>query len=83
MRNEKIPTSQQPHKQKQTSAGRVLEYEVSKSGGGTVSKQVQQQTKYRNHGHQWQAGTSKKGGQKDPAGRDRLQNGKSKSFYNE
>jgi RHS repeat-associated protein len=81
MRKEGIPTSQQPTNQKQTSAGRVLEYEVPKPGGGTIKKQAQQQTKDRNHGPHWEVGTPKPGGQTDPAGRNRLQNGKSKSFY--
>ena len=81
MRQEGIPTSQQPTTQKQTPAGRALEYKVPKAGGGTSNKQVQQQLKDKNHGPHWEAGTPKSGGQKDPAGRNRLQNGKSKSFY--
>lgn len=52
-------------------------------GGGTTKKQVQQQTKDRNHGPHWETGTPKPGGQQDPLGRDRLQGGKSKSNYNE
>ncbi len=81
MRKEGVPTSQQPTKQKQTSGGRVLEYEVPTSGGGTTKKEAQQQLKDQNHGPHWEVGTPKKGGQQDPAGRNRLQNGKSKSFY--
>jgi RHS repeat-associated protein len=83
MRKDGVPTSQQPTKQKQTSAGRVLEYEVPKPGGGTTKKQAQQQTKDKDHGPHWEVGSPKKGGQKDPIGRNRLQNDKSKSYYNE
>jgi RHS repeat-associated protein len=83
MRQENIPTSQQPSSQKNTKAGKVFEYEVPKEGGGTTTKQVQQQTNDANHGPHWEAGTPKLGGQKDGLGRDRLDNQKSKSYYND
>ena len=83
MRKEGIPTSQQPSKQKNTKAGKVYEYEVPTTGGGKGTKQVQQQTKDKDHKPHWEAGTTKPGGQKDNIGRDRLKNDKSKSFYNE
>lgn len=51
----------------------------------TITYQIagEQQTKDRNHGPHWEARTPKQVGQQDPLGRDRLQNGKSKSNYNE
>jgi len=75
--------SQQPSSQKNTKAGKVLEYDMAKPGGGTRKKQVQQQTTDANHGPHWEAGTPKSGGQKDGIGRDRLSNPKSKSHYSE
>jgi hypothetical protein len=81
MRQEGIPTSQQPKSQSKTPAGRTQTYEVPKPGGGKGTKQVQQQTTDEGHGPHFEAGKTKDGGQKDAIGRDRLQNGKSKSFY--
>ena len=81
MRKEGIPTSQQPSAQKKSPAGNTLEYDVPKKGGGTEKKLVQDQKKDKNHGPHWEAGKKKENGQKDPSGRDRLQNGKSKSSY--
>ncbi len=81
MRKENIPTSQQPTSQKNTPAGRTYKYKVPTPGGGKTTKEVQQQLKDRNHPPHWEAGTPKKGGQKDPVGRNRLQNGKSKQDY--
>ncbi len=83
MRQEGIPTSQQPSSQKKTPAGTVFDYVLPKPGGGSQHKEVQQQLSDRNHGPHWEAGTPKPGGQVDPLGRNRLKNGKSKSFYNE
>jgi RHS repeat-associated protein len=83
MRKEGIPTSQQPTAQKKSAAGNTLTYDVPKKGGGTEKKQVQDQKKDENHGPHWEAGKPKANGQKDPSGRPRMQNDKSKSHYNE
>ncbi|HVW98382.1 MAG TPA: RHS repeat-associated core domain-containing protein [Mucilaginibacter sp.] len=83
MRKEGIPTSQQPTSQKKSPAGNSLEYDVPKSGGGTQKKVVQDQKMDENHGPHWEAGKPKANGQTDPSGRPRLQNGKSKTNYNE
>ncbi len=61
MREQGIPTSQQPVSQSQNASGRSYEYEVPKPGGGTEVKSVQQQTLDRSHpgeGH-WEAGRVK------------------------
>ena len=82
MRKDGIPTSQQPKSQSKNNAGRSYTYDVPESGGGTKTKEVQQQTLDRNHGPHWEAGTTKPAGQKSH-GRPRLQNDKSKSYYKE
>jgi hypothetical protein len=42
MRKEGIPTTQQPKTQSKNASGREYTYEVSKKGGGTETKSVQQ-----------------------------------------
>jgi hypothetical protein len=88
MRQQDIPTSQQPRSQSRNASGQSYEYEVPKSGGGTQTKSVQQQTMDRSHlgqGH-WEAGPIKR----DPVsgqvrtnkyGRPKLTNDKSKVDY--
>jgi RHS repeat-associated protein len=88
MREEGIPTSQQPESQSQNDSGRSLEYTVPSPGGGSRVKSVQQQTLDRSHpgqGH-WEAGAVKV----DPVtgatrfndyGRPKLVNDKSKVNY--
>lgn len=88
MRQQGIPTSQQPSAQSRNASGRSLEFEVPKPGGGTQIKSVQQQTMDRSHpgqGH-WEVGPVKT----DPVsgqirmnqyGRPKLTNGKSKVDY--
>jgi hypothetical protein len=88
MRQEGIPTSQQPTKQTKDAAGRTYEYPVPKEGGGTEIKSVQDQTMDRTHPGEphWEAGSVKT----DPEtgairtnkhGRPQLKNGKSKVKY--
>ncbi|MDZ4153171.1 pre-toxin TG domain-containing protein, partial [Methylicorpusculum sp.] len=88
MREQGIPTSQQPISQSRNSSGYEYQYEVPKSGGGTEIKSVQQQTLDSSHpgqGH-WEAGSVKT----DPLtgevrmndyGRPKLTNDKSKVNY--
>ena len=88
MKEEGIPASQQPISQSKNASGREYRYEVSKPGGGTQIKSVQQQTLDRSHpgqGH-WEAGKIKT----DPLtgqirmndyGRPKLNNDKSKVDY--
>ncbi|WP_445371982.1 RHS repeat-associated core domain-containing protein [Methylomonas sp. HW2-6] len=88
MRQQGIPTSQQPISQSRNSSGYEYQYEVPKSGGGTEVKSVQQQTLDSSHpgqGH-WEAGSVKT----DPLtgevrmndyGRPKLTNDKSKVNY--
>jgi hypothetical protein len=61
MRQEGIPTSQQPISQSRNAAGRSYEYQVPTKGGGTQIKSVQQQTLDRSHQGQphWEAGPVK------------------------
>ncbi len=61
MRDEGIPTSQQPKSQSKNDSGREYQYDVPKEGGGTQTKSVQQQTKDRSHSDQphWEAGKVK------------------------
>ncbi len=88
MREQGIPTSQQPVSQSSNKSGREYRYVVPKPGGGTTTKSVQQQTMDRSHPGQahWEAGTVKT----DPVtgdirmndhGRPKLQNDKSKVDY--
>ncbi len=78
MRQEGIPTSQQPSSQKSTEAGRQSTYEVPKAGGGTETKIVTNQLKDENHGPHVEAGAPKAHGQTDPSGRLRHANPKTK-----
>jgi len=90
MREQGIPTTQQPLSQSQNMSGKSYEYEVSKSGGGPQIKSVQQQTmdvSHPNQGH-WEAGSVKT----DPIsgqvrmnqyGRPKLTNDKSKRNYHD
>ena len=83
MRQENIPTSQQPTTQTNTPAGRQYEYDVPKPGGGTTAKVVQ-----RNNGTDSshpgelhvEAGTPKPGKPTptDSIGRPRLDSNKTK-----
>ena len=90
MKEQGIPTSQQPISQSKNASGREYQYGVPKPGGGTQIKSVQQQTLDRSHpgkGH-WEAGTAKT----DPLtgqvrmndhGRPKLGNDKSKVDYDD
>jgi RHS repeat-associated protein len=88
MRQQKIPTSQQPTSQSQNDSGREYKYDVPKAGGATETKSVQQQTMDSSHPGQnhWEAGSVKT----DPVtgeirmndyGRPKLTNDKSKVDY--
>ena len=88
MRNQGIPTSQQPKSQSKNSSGREYTYEVPKSGGGKEYKSSQQQTMDRSHPgeNHWETGTVKI----DPRtgeprlndyGRPKIMNDKSKANY--
>jgi hypothetical protein len=90
MREQGIPTSQQPASQSRNASGRSYEYEVPKPGGGTQTKSVQQQTMDRSHPGQshWEAGPTNT----DPVsgetrlsthGRPKLTNQKSKANYDD
>lgn len=90
MRQQNIPTSQQPISQSKNGSGREYRYFVTKSGGGTETKSVQQQTLDRSHPEQghWEAGSVKT----DPFtreirmndyGRPKLTNDKSKVDYDD
>ncbi|MBC3879962.1 hypothetical protein H8K35_06505 [Undibacterium sp. LX40W] len=88
MRDEGIPTSQQPKSQSKNDSGREYQYEVPKEGGGLQIKSVQQQTMDRGHENDphWEAGKVRT----DPAtgevrmtkhDRPKLTNDKSKVNY--
>jgi RHS repeat-associated protein len=87
MRQENIPTSQQPVSQSTNSSGKELSYEVPKPGGGVEIKSVQQQTMDRSHKGEphWEAGKVKVDDKGAPRmsqhDRPQLQNGKSKVDY--
>jgi hypothetical protein len=90
MRQQGIPTSQQPVKQSKNASGRSYEYEVPKKGGGKETKSVQQQTMDRSHEGEphWEAGSVKTDRdtgeiQYNNYGRPKLKNDKSKVDYNE
>jgi len=90
MREQGIPTSQQPSSQSKSESGREYTYEVPKSGGGTETKVVQQQTMDRGHESQphWEVGkpkTDPRAGEvrTDSYGRAKLRNDKSKVEYRE
>lgn len=81
MRQEGIPTSQQPSTQVSTQGGRQQQYEVPKAGGGTETKIVTNQLKDRNHGPHYEAGKPKSSSRTDPRGRLRHTNDKTKVEY--
>lgn len=81
MRQEGIPTSQQPSNQLSTKGGRQHQYEVPKAGGGTQTKIVTNQLKDRNHGPHYEAGKPKSPRRTDPGGRLRHTNDKTKVNY--
>jgi len=90
MRQEDIPTSQQPSSQSRNESGRSYEYEVPQAGGGTEIKSVQQQTLDQSHpgqGH-WEAGPVKINQETGEVrtnqyGRPKLKSDKSKVDYDE
>lgn len=89
MRDEGIPTSQQPRSQSKSESGREYLYDVPKSGGGRQTKSVQQQTKDRSHQSEphWEAGkvkTDTNTGEirRNQYGTPKLTNDKSKVYYN-
>ena len=89
MRKEGLPTSQQPKSQVKNDSGFEYRYDFPDSYGKLREKSVQQQTMDRSHPNQphWKAGFTKV----DAYGRTRynqygipkLQNNKSKVYYNE
>jgi RHS repeat-associated protein len=86
MREQGIPTSQQPKSQSKNDSGREYSYEVPKSGGGKETKSVQQQTMDRSHQDQphWEAGSVKTDNgqtQMNNYGRPKLNSEKSKVDY--
>lgn len=87
MRDAGIPTSQQPISQSQNASGREYTYEVNTSAGGTTTMSVQQQTMDANHSSHWEAGkvkTDESGNVRtNNYGRAKLQNDKSKVYYEE
>ncbi len=87
MRDEGIPTSQQPSSQSKNASGREYTYTVPKKGGGTQKKSVQQQTKDRNHDRpHWEAGAVKMDNTRvrmNRYKRPKLTNNKSKVEYDE
>lgn len=87
MREQGIPTSQQPDSQTQNESGREYTYTVPKDGGGTEQKSVQQQTRDNtgNESHDqphWESGSIKTDKRGNPRmnrhGRPQLRNQKSK-----
>jgi RHS repeat-associated protein len=87
MREEGIPTSQQPSTQisprtQGKKSGRQYTYTVPKQGGGTETKIVTRQHLDRNHGPHVEAGKPKANGQTDPSGRARHSNQKTKIVFN-
>lgn len=78
MREEGIPTSQEPKSQSKNESGREYRYAVAQPYGESVEKSVQQQTLDRSHPgvNHWEAGEVKRGGQYNKFGRPRLSNKK-------
>lgn len=72
MRQQGIPTSQQPVAQGNTPGGRYYEYEIPRPGGGRGRAVVTEHEDER-HGPHWEAGI-KKPGSTDPWGRPRHYN---------
>ena len=85
MREQGIPTSQQPKSQSKNDSGREYTYETQGPYGTTELKSVQQQTKDRSHdGAHWEAGSIKMNNDKaemNKYGRPKLKNSKSKAEY--
>lgn len=83
MRGAGIPTSQHPDFQARTQAGWTYEYDVPQSGGGTQRMAVSDETTDRVPGHKphWEAGRVKDGNRRDPYGRSRVYNDKTKVIY--
>ena len=87
MREEGIPTSQQPKSQSQNASGREYSYEMSKEYGEKEIKSVQQQTMDRSHQEEphWEAGSVKIDNWNNPQynqyGRPKLNSDKSKTYY--
>ncbi len=86
MREQGIPTSQQPKSQSQNASGREYSYETPASYGKKETKSVQQQTMDRCHDEpHWEAGTAKKDEHgkviMNPYGRPKIKNDKSKVEY--
>jgi RHS repeat-associated protein len=81
MREQGIPTSQQPVAQESTAAGRQYTYEVPKEGGGTETKIVQRNNGVdRSHPGELhvEVGSPKAAGQTDSIGRPRLDSNKTR-----
>jgi RHS repeat-associated protein len=74
IRQQGIPTSQQPTKQYNTPGGRAYEYETPKPGGGSRKKTVTQHPSDPNHGPHWEGGVKKPEGVNDGLGRPRHYN---------
>ena len=89
MREQGIPTSQQPVSQSKNASGREYRYEVPKPYGEKNLKSVQQQTLDRSHTEQphWEAGSVKRDNDGNinynPYGRPRLDNNKGKINYDD
>jgi hypothetical protein len=85
MRRAGIPTSQQPVAQIRTKAGIQHQYDVAGKGGSKRVGVVTDQTTdlVEGHGPHWEAGFAKRNGQRDPLGRIRVDNAKSKVDYKE
>jgi len=86
MRQEGIPTSQQPKSQSKNASGREYSYHVPKKGGGTETKSVQQQTMDKSHKGEphWEAGKVKTDNgtvRMNNYNRPKLENNKSKVNY--
>jgi len=87
MREAGIPTSDTPVKQTNTPAGRQYEYLTPQSNGGPRRQVVTDQTTDRvaDHGPHWEAGPVKHPDEvpenRDPLGRLRVTNDKSKVYY--
>ncbi len=87
MRDQGIPTSQQPKSQSRNASGREYTYETPDSYGTTDTKSVQQQTMDRSHDKpHWEAGSVKTNDntgepRRNRNGRPKLDNTKSKEEY--
>ena len=87
MREENIPTSQQPKSQNKNESGWEYIYETTETGGKKGIKSVQQQTLDKSHKEQphWEAGSVKLDNwgnpQQNSYGRMKLKSDKSKVYY--